>query len=643
MPTTRPIRRRQRVQANAGRRRAGLRPRGAGAERLQRLVEVTQQITHIGSWEWNVGNDTVSWTAELYRIYGLEPQSLPITFAAYLERVHPDDRDRVRAAVRDAVRERRPFHHDERILRADGAVRVLDSRGEPIVDDSGRVVALIGTCLDVTETREREKALALSEDVIRGVTTGLTLWRLDDPENPQTLRLIGFNPAGARLARIDFAPLVGRTIGEAVPRAVTAGLPRRMAEVALSQRPMDLGLLPNNEGGISSVCGLKAFPLPDRGVGVAAENVTDILRTQEALRDAEAHYRFLVESVHAIVWRADARSFQFTFVSRSAEALLGYPVQSWTSDPAFWRDTIHPEDRDWAISFCRRATSELRDHQYEYRMIAADGRVVWLRNTVSVMAENGQARELVGVMVDVTDQHRASEDLHHSQERLQDLSAHLEAVREDERAALAREIHDNLGQALTALKIDLSWLSFHIASDGGRPRNVVQERIEEMRRLLDGTIDGVRRISSDLRPGVLDDLGLLAAVEWQAQEFERRAGIHCAVRSTLPDGRLDRRLSTGIFRILQEVLTNVARHAHARSVEIALLCESGRLVLEVRDDGVGITPEDGARPDALGLLGMRERARHIGGHIVFEGAPGRGTTVRLTVLLPPKREEGRCP
>jgi PAS domain S-box-containing protein len=235
---------------------------------------------------------------------------------------------------------------------------------------------------------------------------------------------------------------------------------------------------------------------------------------------------------------------------------------------------------------------------------------------------------MVGIARDITERKRAEEELQASRQQLRDLALRLEAVREEERTGIAREIHDELGQVLTGLRIDLSWIGQRLPRGSRRLRG----RIATMVAQLDATIDSVQRISSELRPSVLDDLGLTAAIEWEAAEFERRTSIPCRVDLNGHRPRLAPQRATAVFRILQEALTNVARHANARHVEIVLRLARGRLTLTVRDDGRGITEAEARSPRALGLVGMRERALAWDGELDVRGEPQRGTVV--TVRLP---------
>jgi signal transduction histidine kinase len=229
-------------------------------------------------------------------------------------------------------------------------------------------------------------------------------------------------------------------------------------------------------------------------------------------------------------------------------------------------------------------------------------------------------------------QHRRAEDqLRESHEQLRALSVYLQSIREEERTRIAREVHDELGQALTSCKLDLSWIAGKLPAE-------LKPLVEKARALtahIDSTIQTVRRISSELRPGVLDHLGLVAAIEWQSNEFQNRTGIKCDVRSRIREP-LDQELSTTFFRIFQETLTNVIRHAGATHVSVDLKEADGRITLEVKDNGRGIARTEIFNSRSMGLLGMRERTELLGG--VFEiGSIPRQKGTRVRVSIPLKR------
>jgi PAS domain S-box-containing protein len=231
------------------------------------------------------------------------------------------------------------------------------------------------------------------------------------------------------------------------------------------------------------------------------------------------------------------------------------------------------------------------------------------------------------ILWDITERKKAEEELKRSREELRILAARLQQAREEERAVLAREIHDQLSGALTALKMDLSFLANRVPQGDA----ALTAKTRAMSSLIDTTLSSVRNIATQLRPSVLDDLGLIAAIEWQAEEFQNRSGIQCHLDLEREEVALDRNRSTAIFRIFQEALTNIAQHAKASEVWISLHAQPGSLMLQIRDNGRGITQEEISSSKSLGLLGMRERAFAFGGEVVIATAPKQGTTVAVKI------------
>lgn len=220
------------------------------------------------------------------------------------------------------------------------------------------------------------------------------------------------------------------------------------------------------------------------------------------------------------------------------------------------------------------------------------------------------------------------EEFQHSHRQPLALSSHIQSAREDERRRIAREIHDELGQNLTALKIYLSGLLQELPRD----QTVLIEKAESLIKTMDLTFESVHKICSNLRPPELDECGLLAALEWQVEHFQNFTQIICDFSPMIKEVPFDQEHSTAVFRIFKEALTNVARHAQATTVKITLRIDSGRLVLEIEDNGRGITKNEIVAPKSLGLLGMRERALSLGGEVNITGVPGQGT--KVTVRIP---------
>jgi signal transduction histidine kinase len=226
-------------------------------------------------------------------------------------------------------------------------------------------------------------------------------------------------------------------------------------------------------------------------------------------------------------------------------------------------------------------------------------------------------------------EYEAKEALERSREQLRDLASYLQDVREQERTRIAREIHDDFGQSLTILKMDLSWLKKHMLQD--QPQ--VQNKIDAMFKVIDASLQTLHTVSSELRPVVLDDFGLESAIEWQAEEFQNRTGVRCRIESRVGDLDLTKEQSTAVFRIFQETLTNIMRHSSATEVNVRLEKDSDTLILEVTDNGRGITEAEISDSQSFGLLGMRERLYPLNGQVDFIGHPNEGTRVIVRVPI----------
>ncbi|WP_409970452.1 sensor histidine kinase [Piscinibacter sp.] len=358
-----------------------------------------------------------------------------------------------------------------------------------------------------------------------------------------------------------------------------------------------------------------------------------------------------------------------TFINRAGAQMLG-----WRTEEVLGRnmhrlihhsrgDGDHYPEADCPIFNAFRQGLPCRiDSEVLWR---ADGSAFSAEYSSHPILDGGEVQGAVVTFVDITERKHAEEllrqardeleqrvaartaELSSAMQQLRDLSAHVETVREDERTRIARDIHDELGSLLVALKMDVNWLEKRV---GDRPE--LQCKCHGMGRLIDTAVDNVGRIITDLRPSILDHQGLWAALEWQAQEFiettelRHELQVHVAAGVAPPGGVAGERWAIAVFRIFQEMLSNVARHAKARSVGIRLYVDGPPdpvLHLEVRDDGVGAPRAALDDPRSYGVMGMRERAGHFGGRVSVQSEPGQGTCVRLTMPLPQQKSEGATP
>lgn len=347
-----------------------------------------------------------------------------------------------------------------------------------------------------------------------------------------------------------------------------------------------------------------------------------------ALRSAEARVAGVVESAMDAIVTVDENQ-RIVLFNAAAEEVFRYPRRSVLGQTL---EMLMPERlRDSHREHIRRfgttgVTSRRMGDQTVLVGLRAGGEEFPIEASISQHSEDGRKFFTV-ILRDVTERIRADAELRRSRDELREFAAAASSVREQEKSRVARELHDELAQALTALKMDVNWLKERLPA--GQP--ALASKLESMQTMLDTTVKATRRISSELRPLMLDDLGLIPAAEWLVNNFTQRTGIQCAFTVDPPDLALQDPHATAIFRILQESLTNVARHAHASRVDITLDGGDGELTLRVRDDGCGFAAGDPRKPNSYGLVGLRERAYLLDGEITVDTAPGKGATIEVRI------------
>jgi PAS domain S-box-containing protein len=367
------------------------------------------------------------------------------------------------------------------------------------------------------------------------------------------------------------------------------------------------------------------------GVVLVFRDVSE--RRQEQIETAEQ--AALLELTQDSVFVIDMEG-AVLFWSRGAEAMLGYTKAQAAGKIA--HDLLCTE---FPQPFSEIRAELMRVGHWEGDLIktAQDGRRIVVAGRWALQwGKRDQAPRVLVINSDITERKRGEESLVLQREQLRALAERLQWVREEDRKKVARDLHDQIGQILTAIKMDMTWMTRHLPESEG----AVLARLTESIKLINDGVKAVRTICSGLRPGVLDDLGLSAAIEWQASEFASRNDIQCQVSVPPVDLHLDGDRATATFRIFQECLTNVVRHAQAKSVRVALCQEEESILLVVEDDGIGFCESGFSNSlGSLGLLGMKERAQFCGGDVHISSSPGNGTTVTVRVPVDiPRAERG---
>lgn len=373
---------------------------------------------------------------------------------------------------------------------------------------------------------------------------------------------------------------------------------------------------------------LSTSPLRD-----IANNIIGMVGVYDDLDDStvpEIPFRGLVEQ--SLVGLYIIQDGMFQYVNPRWAAMFGRTQDEMAPRPV--ADFIALQDRGTVLgNLDKRISGEISTIFYDFKGLHKDGRLV----DIEVQGTRFQYRgrpAVIGVGIDMTDTRLREQEIARSQERLRELSQHLLTVREEQRSQLARELHDVLGGTLTALKMDIGWLKKHTTE------TKLATRADTMMELVCDAIDTVRKISAELRPGVLDNLGLLDAIEWETGRFRERMGIECKLTLQAAPVEIEEAAAIAIFRIFQEALTNIARHAHATRVDIDAGLVDGNLLLCVQDNGTGFDMTAAGKRKSYGLIGMAERARQFGATLEIAGEPGCGTRIMLRYPLAGK-EEGK--
>jgi PAS domain S-box-containing protein len=601
----------------------------------------------------------LQWTAYT----GLSPQETQGD--GWLDAVHPDDVDDVITWWKGCVEGTGVPVMRYRLRSAEGKYRWYLVRATAMRGATGEVVRWVGNLIDIHDQVTTETQLKVSDaryrDLVEMSQDAIYI-RCDG-------KFVFANAATARLFGVESpSALAGKSPLDFVHPDFVSGLKRRWVDLEKARLPLppyQLKLV-RRDGSLLDVESI-ASPIEFEGRPAAHVVVRDIserkalqnkqvdlIYEQAAHAQAAAladHFRLMAEAVPNIVWttRPDGH---LDYVNKRTLDFMGCrfeDIEGWG-----WRNYVHPDDIPGVETRWRGSLASGSPFEVEERFLHRDGTYRWqLARGLPVRNEGGSIIRWVGSCVDIDDQKhaqtvlknsrtrleaavmlrtqelvQANSALRASEEKLRNLSAHLQSAREAERTSIAREIHDELGASLTAVKMDLTR---YMRNSGDIPPTS-RDLLAGVAALVDSSIQTLRRIATQLRPSILDHLGLWPALEWQLEEFENRYGVQCSIEfNAMPTG-LAKDAQTALFRIVQEALTNVARHSQATRVRVSIDEIAGHAAIDISDNGVGIPANKLSHPASCGILGMHERAEAFGGRIRVESTSGSGT--RLSISFP---------
>jgi len=531
-----------------------------------------------------------------------------------------------------------PSEYDISIVRKDGEVRHLNVFRKKVLWNGERQFQVLYN--DITERKRAEEALQASESRYRMMSQIIPDFIYSCIHTDDGPYVVDWVTGGFTIVTgyplDDFKGKACWIMSTIHHEDITIAEEQIESLKALSKNSGDFRIL-TKEGSIKWIKNHMQLIADEKAPGGlrlygAVQDITKRKLAEEALRESENRILEALEFNKTILNTSSIgiltykESGQCTYANDAVAKIVGtnvaglleqnfHQIQSWKKSEMY----------ELAVKTLRTGTEQ----RIEPLVATSFGKDVWLSIRFSSFYSEGENHLLV-FMYDITERKRAEEALKASHQQLRAFAGRLQSVREEQRKEFAREIHDQLGGAMTGLKIDLSFLassapkSWHITD-----RDSFLSKVNEMSKLIDETIGTVRRLVTELRPSILDDFGILAALEWQLWEFQKRTGIQSEFVSTLKDINMDEELSITVFRIFQEALTNVARHANATNVIATLYKEADSLVLKVEDNGKGISENDIHNAKSIGLTGMRERTLSLGGTISFSGEPSKGTTVSV--------------
>ncbi len=508
---------------------------------------------------------------------------------------------------------------------SDGSTGWLQWESLPWRKGNGEIGGLILFTQVITERKRAEEALRASEErfakIFNFTPFRMGILRIRDG------MVLEVNDSWTKDTGFSRNEIINQPIFK-LSSSLDDGLVEKLREVLTTRQPVnDTEIRFRTKDGRAVIANTSAVVIDLDGEPCylwAANDITERKQAEEALQASESRFSIAFNSNPMLASISELEGGRFLAVNDSFVALTGYSREEAVGHTALELNLWpNPEDRRRVMEKLKKET-RVRDFEGSIRLKNGEKRVLLL--SIEQIELDGQIC-LLHVADDITLRKRA-------EQALRALSARLHSAREEEGTRIAREIHDELGGALTGLKWDLEKIdnTLNGLADGSQLAEV-RNRIGSMTTIIETTINTVRRIAAELRPGVLDDLGLVAAIEWQIEQFQSRSGLKCHLTNNAKEIELDREKATAVFRILQEILTNVLRHAGAANVYVKLGRTKHYFEVEVKDDGRGITESQRLNSRSLGLLGMKERALLVGGDVRVTGKEGAGTTVVVRVPL----------
>ncbi len=523
-----------------------------------------------------------------------------------------------------AIKECKPVYGKElTIIREDGTIRQVLPNPTPLFDENGKNTGAVNMLIDITDKKEREILIKKTEEkyknLIEQASDAIVVYSIDGKIHEFNTILCSISGyTHDEISQLHLQDiLVGKLIEspekyEAMTKGETVTLNRQF----------------RRKNGELVEMEIRAKAISDNKFLAFARDITERKKAEQALKESSAVQKLIMNSALDAIICINTEG-QITVWNPVAEKTFGWSESEVIGRPL--TETIIParyrEQHNAGMKrYLQTGVGNVLNKTIEISAINHKGNELPVELSI-VSIKNADTQFFCAFIRDISERQKAQKNILEKNSQLQVLSEHLQEVREEERTSMAREIHDELGQQLTVMKMDVAWLQDNLRKD----ESSVFKRFEEFKSMLDLTVNTVRRIAYELRPSILDDMGLGPAIEWQLVEFEKRSGVKCIYNGEKEKLPLNDNARTGLFRIVQESLTNVGRYAKAEQVKVSLRQEEHKIILTIMDDGVGFEPDKLAFRKTLGILGMKERCTMVGGVFEINSTPGSGTTIKVIV------------
>lgn len=587
----------------------------------QERLEIATDSGHTGIWEYNIVTNELIWDDTMFALYGARREDFSGAYEAWATRLHPDDRAATEAALQDCINGIREYEPDFRIIWPNGEVHYIKGHARTVRDETGKALRIVGTNWD-------NRAYAFSQQQLQWAYTAInsskTAFFWISPEgkvrdvNEYACQHLGYSREELLAMNLwDFDP----NYSPAVRKASWERTKQKKIQTFESlHRRKDGKIFP-----VEITANYIVFNGEESSFAIA-HDITERKQAEIAIRESEAHLARAQAQAQLGSWTIDFATNMFEW-SDEAYRIFGIPIGTPVSYATFL-SLVHPDDRE---SVDQAWEAALRGEKYDlqHRIIVA-GEIKWIRKLIELeFSADNSAVHGIGTCQDITLLKEIQVNLEESHAKLRSLAIRMKLDQEQERKMVARELHEELGQILTALRMDISLMRMNFVGDNPQ----LSERIRQTVGLVDKTIQVTRNVATSLRPPVLDMGGIRAALEWLAASFTEQSGIPCDLNFSEQEFDLDEAKSIVIFRIVQESLTNIARYANASELQISLEYGAEECVLVIADNGQGFDLAESRNHESYGLLEIHELARGLGGKVSITSKAGQGTMIIVRIPL----------